>query len=360
MNWIIRLSSLLPALVVFAVSGAISSGVAQDNTDQKQRIDQLATRAKSVSSAAEMTEIIQQCASLLTEPLTDPKHRRYVETLKAWAHNRRGESRMELAQQLSRVKNVEQADEATSKAFADFERSIELDPKRWKAILNRGALKCTLGGYEAAVKDFSKVIELKPDCVNGWFNRAETRYALKEFEKALKDYEKTIELSPDDAQAMTGRAHTLLNLGRTAQALSDYEAVANMKPDSARALANRGDVLQLVGEFGRARQDYEAAITIQPLGVFQQKLAWLLATCPDKEHRQPLNALRLIQQAIKTDGPSADYLDTLAAALAASGDFEAAQTAQRQAIDLAGDNPQFQQRQAMYRKNQAFQQQVLR
>jgi hypothetical protein len=63
-------------------------------------------------------------------------------------------------------------------------------------------------------------------------------------------------------------------------------------------------------------------------------LAWLLATCPDESIRKPGEAVRLAEAARETPGDPDDVRlsDALAAAYAAAGDFDQAQTAATQAV----------------------------
>lgn len=68
-------------------------------------------------------------------------------------------------------------------------------------------------------------------------------------------------------------------------------------------------------------------------------LAWLLATADDPSARDPERAIALARQAV-AEGPSASWLDTLAAALATSGRFDDAIIVQQQALAaLAAESP---------------------
>ncbi len=92
-----------------------------------------------------------------------------------------------------------------------------------------------------------------------------------------------------------------------------------------------------MGEWDKAANDFRQAISLdKKFGRGYQSAAWLMATCPDPQFRNPDLAVRSAERAIELDGDGEYiYLDTLAAALANSGQFERAQDAQRRAIELA-------------------------
>lgn len=73
----------------------------------------------------------------------------------------------------------------------------------------------------------------------------------------------------------------------------------------------------------------------------RNNLAWLLATTPDPEYRDGERAVTLIRSIALHRGDW-QYLDTLAAAWAAAGNFEQAVATARQAMDAARHDPQAQ------------------
>src|SRR5207244_1249835 len=100
----------------------------------------------------------------------------------------------------------------------------------------------------------------------------------------------------------------------------------------------------------RLNPDYTLALT---------RLAWLLATSADARLREPAEALRLAERAASlTQPPTALSLDLLAAALAASGQFDRASTTIESAIRLvpaeSRDAAALRQRLQMYRTRQSY------
>jgi hypothetical protein len=79
--------------------------------------------------------------------------------------------------------------------------------------------------------------------------------------------------------------------------------------------------------------------------------AWLLATCPDSSVRDPELAIQRAQIAMELSGKKdAVSFDTLAAAQASAGDFDAARKSVRQAMELASADERevYRDRLAMY------------
>ena len=90
-------------------------------------------------------------------------------------------------------------------------------------------------------------------------------------------------------------------------------------------------------------------------------LAWILATHPDDQLRDAAESLRLATKLVDLDGgKKAEYLDTLAVAQAASGQFEEAAATARRGVSLAqteGQNElasQIQNKIALYARGEAF------
>jgi tetratricopeptide (TPR) repeat protein len=87
---------------------------------------------------------------------------------------------------------------------------------------------------------------------------------------------------------------------------------------------------------------WERSLATQPEHwIAANNVAWLLATCPDEETRDGERAVALAELAVRiTRRGNATYLDTLAAAYAESGRFDAAIEVEEEALRLAEQNAQ--------------------
>ena len=81
-----------------------------------------------------------------------------------------------------------------------------------------------------------------------------------------------------------------------------------------------------IGRYAEAAAEYERAIQMDPASAHACRgSAWLLATCPDDSVRDAGLAVQRAQMAMRIDGREDSMtIDTLAAAQASGGDFDAA------------------------------------
>lgn len=99
-----------------------------------------------------------------------------------------------------------------------------------------------------------------------------------------------------------------------------------------------GDLYQENKQYQKALTSYDTSLYLSPTNpVVLNNLAWMLATCPDKEVRDPGRALALAQKASAID-QKAHILDTLAECYYVNGLFKQAAVTGQQALDLSEEN----------------------
>lgn len=178
-----------------------------------------------------------------------------------------------------------------------------------------------------------------------------------QFERAVSYYQMAVTLDPKDAAALA-TAGWLFGTYDDRE-LRDY-ALACKLVERACQLTNWKDrrVLDMFavvhgnlasdlagrGEFGQAIELYDRVHEVYPSDhATVTNLAWLLATCPDQELRNPTRAVRLAEMPSPLKGrPVAIRLKVLAAAYAAAGRFDEAVAAAKRGIQeahAAGDAP---------------------
>lgn len=201
-------------------------------------------------------------------------------------------------------------------AIADFDQAIALNPKFGAAFNCRGNEYFRLGDYERAIADYNEAVFLDPNPGIVYCNRAGAWLKSGEVEIALDDYREAIERNPSHAPAYFGRANVWVVQAKYSHALADYRYAIRLDPQFAAAYDN---------------------------------LAWVLASAPLSEHRNGKQAVEMATKACElTDWTQADFIATLAAAYAETGNFADAIHWQKRAIELAPDRKPLQARLVTY------------
>ncbi len=282
---------------------------------------------KAAKTDEELSKIVRLCQQALDHGAKE-KDAAYARQLQSWALDHRGELRAAAGD--------------GDAALADFEQAVSLDGTRWRAIHNRGVSYAQAGRYKEAEADFDRTLKLMPNFAHGWFNRGELRYARGDLAAAIKDYDQSLRLAPNDTLVLVSRGNARFHHGELRAALADLTAALRRDANNAAALTYRAEVHAALGNFSAAADDFRKARGLDPKnGHCCQSVAWLMATCPDARYRNPKLAVEAAQEAIKLDGESDHgYLDTLAAAYAADGQFELAAETQAKTIATAQANKQ--------------------
>jgi tetratricopeptide (TPR) repeat protein len=308
-----------------------------------QLLEQAHDLAGTAETEAEYSRVVDACRRVMAHEQQGVAAD-YAKQLASWALNRRGQLYVKAGRKQD--------------AMLDFQASIRLDAKCWRAIHNRGVLLATSGQYEGAFDDFDRTISINPRYAKAYANRAALLVVAGKLELAHRDYEQAAQLDPELVTAHRGLAKVSHQLGDLNEALAHYDNAVLLAPDDAYTVTRRADLLTELGHYAAAADEYEHALALNPRSTAANRSsAWLLATCPDEAIRQPGLAVRRAEAALQLEAePSAESFDALAAALASRGDFRGAVTTVRRAIQLAPDAERgtYQQRLAMYQKSQSF------
>ena len=224
--------------------------------------------------------------------------------------------------------------------------------------------------YDQAIDHFTAAIARNPSS-DAYHRRAAARIAMSRFDEALADLDEAIRRDGNNVSARNDRGNLLRKLGKPDQALADFNRILATGVRHPAVYVNRGLVWHDKGDYDRALADYNQAIALdakfapaweaggsarQARGELRKaienfrraieldpkfarahnNLAWLLATCADGELRDGKQAVEHATKACElVDFRDAEYLDTLAAAHAESGQFEQAVMRAKEAIEKA-------------------------
>jgi WD40 repeat protein/tetratricopeptide (TPR) repeat protein len=234
--------------------------------------------------------------------------------------------------------------EDLEEAVAAYSKAIELNPHHNGAWYNRGAAYQRLGLPDRALTDYSRAIALVPTHSYALSGRADIYAQRGQWDKAAADYSQIIRAHPNNAAAWYGRGRCRRNLGQLEQALADLSRAIELQPKLAAALSSRGAIQERLGRFREARADYEEALRHSAparSAVHCNELAWLLATCPRPEFRDPNRAVELAKKAVALAPRAGNCWNTLGVAHYRAGQEKEAIAALTRSMELRNGGDAF-------------------
>ncbi len=224
--------------------------------------------------------------------------------------------------------------EAAAKAFS---RAIKENPRHANAYNQRGVALANTGHLDQAVADYTKALEIDSNLYGAVNNRGSAFYRKGDYDRAISDFTRAIDLNPYLEVTYSNRGIVWIKKGQLKRAIADFNKAVEINPYSYEAHYNRGTAHASNGSWGRSIKDYSKALDLNPksYGAYD-KLARILASCPDGSYRNGEQAVKYAKKAMELN-PDTRHLDTLAMALAEVGRFEDAVYVMERVVSTLAD-----------------------
>ena len=126
------------------------------------------------------------------------------------------------------------------RAMEEFNRSIELSPRRAAAYALRGRLRSTLDDERGAIVDLDQAIQLSPNTIDVLYDRGVVRSTLGEHDMAIADFNAGLNLVPTrDAGSrsafLSARAIVWNNKNLLDTAIADADEAIRLQPENSDA-----------------------------------------------------------------------------------------------------------------------------
>ena len=258
------------------------------------------------------------------------------------------------------------ADYTETVRLAEAQRFLRDESMIFVALCNRADARDSKKDYDGAIADLNQAIDRAPKeglKAAGLTRRAGVRKHRKDVDGALADYAEALRIAPEDK---TAAAVSYVNRGQIESdrndleaALADCSKAVLLLPTNPVVYVFRSRVLSAGGRYERALADCDLAVEIGPEDSWGHDFrAWIRATCPEAKFRDGKKAVEGATRACElSDWKNPSCLETLAAAEAESGDFDAAVKWQARALGLVTDDeakPRFRERLELFGKKQPY------
>ncbi len=220
-----------------------------------------------------------------------------------------------------------------------FSHAVEATPNSYFAEFELGAAFEKADRVDEAVKHYSVTLQLNPLYEPARFRLGLAQMKQGKLDEAAVQFSEALKRDPNSEVLHNSLGVVFARQGRNAEAITEFKEAMRIAPDYLQPYVNCGDALQKLGKYPEALTNYYRAQALAPdAPEALDKLARLLATCPDAKLRNPAAALQFAQHANDlTQNQDPGFLGTLAAANAASGNFPKAVTIAEDARKHAND-----------------------
>ena len=177
----------------------------------------------------------------------------------------------------------------------------------------------------AALRHFSAVTRIAPASASAHYNEGVAREASGDLEGARSAYQRAIERRHDYAAAHNNLGTVLIRAGDVAGALASFDRAVTHDPANAEAMINLAIALLRAGKPDESLERAAAFVELRPDRLPDiAPVVWQLAAHREPAMRRPAPARRWAEHLASAGSRAPAFLDLLAAAQAAGGDFDAA------------------------------------
>lgn len=253
--------------------------------------------------------------------------------------------------------------------------TLKRNASAWIAHYDLARVYRERGELDAAIDEYRKGLAIWPTYADAHYNLASVHLQKGESDSAIIEYRTAIKLQPNDAEMHNNLGNVLHDSGKMQEALAEYEAALRLQPNFAAAHANLARALLDAHEINKAIEHYGAAVEAAPKDpqmranlaaallrsgatenaanefakvldidgdnlVALTNLSWLLATSRESRAADKERAVLLAERAAElTQRRDPFALHSLAAAYAATGQFDKAIANAERAYELALTRP---------------------
>jgi len=159
-------------------------------------------------------------------------------------------------------------------AAAEYQATIQLDPRDYRALDNLGNVWRDLGRPADAEAAYRQALRLNPNLEKARYNLGNLLLQTGRKVEAEEQFNAAVLLDPEDPEARDNLGGVLLEQNRPHEAEEQFRAVLALSHGSVETHFNLGTAYLLEGRKTEARREFEACLKLSPgYRPAQQRLA---------------------------------------------------------------------------------------
>jgi tetratricopeptide (TPR) repeat protein len=242
--------------------------------------------------------------------------------------------RSALAYEVSGADSLDNAD--WDGAAESFRKGLALAPEEPSLHHKLGTALALKGDSRGAVEQFEEALRLSPTFAKAHYSLGLMLASSGQPQKAIDHWMAAVRAEPGYVEARLQLANILRQGGQLETSLVHYDYIIKTDPRVMEAPFGYAASLVRLRRYAEARDRFAAAMIQHPWEpAFANATARLLAASPDDGVRDGRQALSIAQGLIDKGIRGVEALETMAMAQAEAGQYSAAVTWQRDAIDTA-------------------------
>lgn len=220
-----------------------------------------------------------------------------------------------------------------------FGHAVNVTPDNYLVQFELGAALDKTGRTDEAVEHYSACLRLNPGYELGHYRLGLALTGMGKPDEAAFHFSEALKRDPNSEELHNDLGVVFAQQGRNEAAIAELKRAMQINPDYPQPYINYGNILQKLGRPAEALTNYYRAQALEPDSPeVLDKIALLLATCPDAQVRNPPAALKLALRASDlTQNQNPVCLAALATANAATGNFSNAVAVAEIAVGRARD-----------------------